>query len=114
MKAIEQLERLKMVYDTIKAKKTGTPKEFARHINMSRRRLYEYIDIIKDHGVEVSYSKSRKTFFLNGDKELNIFYGIELLSKDEIKNIDGGTSVSFDLCFFYAQNNNSFESEYLL
>lgn len=92
MKALEQLERLQRINDLIKAEKTGTPDEFANSLHISRRQLYEYINFIKDFGVEVSYSKQRRTFYLSNGHELNISYGIKVVSKNEALKINGGFS----------------------
>jgi len=90
MKAIEQLERLQRINELIKAERTGSPEEFAEHLHISRRQLYEYIGFIKDFGVDINYSKGRKTFYLSNGHELNINYCIKVVSKQEAKKINGG------------------------
>ncbi|WP_319479144.1 hypothetical protein [uncultured Draconibacterium sp.] len=90
MKALEQLERLQRINDLIKAEKTGTPDEFANSLHISRRQLYEYINFIKDYGVEVSYSKQRKTFYLSNGHEINVNCGIKVVSKQVAQTINGG------------------------
>ncbi len=90
MKALEQFERLQRINNLLKAEKTGTPDEFAAQLHISRRQLYEYINFIKDLGVEVSYSKHRKTFYLNNGHELSVHYGIKVVSKEEAIKINGG------------------------
>jgi transcriptional antiterminator len=90
MKAIEQLERLQRINELIKAEKTGTPDEFANRLHISRRQLYEYISFIKDLGVDINYSKERKTFYLCNGHELNITCNIKVVSKNEAININGG------------------------
>ncbi len=101
MKALEQLERLQRINNLIKAEKTGTPDEFATSLHISRRQLYEYINLIKGFGVEVSYSKQRRTFYLSNGYELNINFGIKIISKQNTKTIHGGFSHnSFQRAFF--------------
>ncbi|HYQ59075.1 MAG TPA: hypothetical protein VEP89_17155 [Draconibacterium sp.] len=90
MKALEQLERLQRINELIKAEKTGTPDEFANSLYISRRQLYEYINIIKDFGVEVNYSKQRRTFYLSNGQEINVECGIKVVSKQHAKSINGG------------------------
>ena len=90
MKAIEQLERLQRIHDLIKLERTGTPNEFAETVHISRRQLYEYIQVIKDLGVEIKYSKSRNTFYLCNGHELDINCSIKLVSKYEATKINGG------------------------
>lgn len=90
MKAIEQLQRLQRIHDLIKVERTGTPDEFAETVHISRRQLYEYIQIIKDLGVDIKYSKSRTTFYMCNGHELKITFGIKLVTKSEATNINGG------------------------
>jgi len=90
MKAIEQLERLQRIHDLIKAERTGTPDEFAKSVHISRRQLYEYIQVIKDLGVDIRYSKTRNTFYLCNGHELNISCSIKLVTKYEATKINGG------------------------
>ena len=90
MKALEQLERLQRINDLIKAEKTGTPEEFANSLHISRRQLYEYINFIKDFGVEVSYSKQLRTFYFSNGHEINVNCGIKVVSKQVAKTINGG------------------------
>jgi len=90
MKAIEQLQRLQRIHDLIKAERTGNPDEFAKSVHISRRQLYEYIQFIKDLGVDVKYSKGRNTFYLYNGHELNINCSIKLVTKYEATKINGG------------------------
>jgi biotin operon repressor len=90
MKALEQLERLQRIHDLIKAERTGCPDEFANSMHISRRQLYEYIQVIKDLGVGVKYSKGRNTFYLCNGHELDIACSIKLVSKYEATKINGG------------------------
>lgn len=101
MKAIEQLERLQRISQQIKAECTGTPEEFANCLHISRRQLYEYIGFIKDLGIDVSYSKHRKTFYLCNGHELNITCSIKVVSKNDALKINGGFLASqFFRAFF--------------
>ena len=90
MKAIEQLERLRRIHELIKAERTGTPEEFANSLHISRRQLYEYINLIKDFGVDINYSKQKGTFFLCNGHELNINCSVKVVTKEEAIKINGG------------------------
>ena len=97
MKAIEQLERLQRIHDLIRIERTGTPNEFANSLHISRRQLYEYIEVIKDLGVEVKYSKGRNTFYFCNGHELDIKCSIKVVSKKDAIEINGGF---YDRAFF--------------
>jgi len=101
MKAIEQLERLQRIHELIKAEKTGTPEEFANSLHISRRQLYEYINLIKDFGVDINYSKHKRTFFLCNGHELKINCSVKVITKQETIKINGGFSHNnFQRAFF--------------
>ena len=105
MKAIEQLERLKKMNRLIKAEHTGNPDEFSRRLGISRRQLYSDIEYLKDMGVEINYSKGRKTFYFCNGNQLEISYSLRIISKDIIKEINGGFfPKNISPCFFYARN----------
>ena len=90
MKAVEQLERLKRMNQLIKAECTGTPDEFSNWLGISRRQLYSDIEYIKDIGVEVTYSKARRTFYYCNGHELEISYSFKVISKQWTKKVNGG------------------------
>lgn len=101
MKVIEQLERLRIINAWISAECTGSPDEFAQVLNISRRCLYEYIAFMKDLGIEVQYSKQRRTFYSANTKELRISYSIQVLSKKEASKINAGfIKKNFQRAFF--------------
>lgn len=90
MKAIQQLERLKRLNELIKAKCTGRPEMLCNKLNIGRRQLFKDLEIFKDMGAEIAYSKIRETYYyLNGD-ELEISYSFRIIQKKEIQNINGG------------------------
>lgn len=90
MKIFEQLERLKCIDACLTAEGTGNPDEFARKLNISRRCLYQYISFLKELGIEVQYSKNRRTFYKSNTKELRITFNIQVLSKEEVFKVNAG------------------------
>jgi len=104
MKAIEQMERLQRMNKLIKGECTGTPEEFADKLGISRRHLYSEIEYFKDLGVEIGYSRSRRTFSFCNGHEIEIAYHVKVMPKEITKNINGGFSENIVQCFFYARN----------
>ena len=90
MKAIQQLERLKRMNEMIKTKSTGTPENICNKLSISRRQLFKDLEIFKDMGAEIAYSKIRETYFYRNGHELEISYSFRLIPKKEIQNINGG------------------------
>ena len=62
MKFIKQLERLQKLDHLIKKECTGTPNDFAKKLGISRSHLYRLIEILKDYGAEIKYSRKQKNF----------------------------------------------------
>lgn len=90
MKAIQQLERLKRINEMIKAKCTGRPEMLCNKLNISRRQLFKDLEIFKDMGAGIAYSKIRETYYYTNNYELEISYSFRIIPKKEIQNINGG------------------------
>lgn len=56
-KRLEKMDRL------IRIKGTGSPREFAEKIGISERQIYCDIEMIRDLGGEIRYSRSRRTYY---------------------------------------------------
>ena len=91
MKNIETLQRLQTIHKRIQQGNTGTPWEFAKTLNISRRALYNYIELLKSYKAPICYSKSDKKFYYTHDYDLNISVSVTALSNGEAINIMGGT-----------------------
>lgn len=90
MKAIEQLERIQQIIKLIKLEKTGTPEEFANHLQISKRRLYDHLDNFRDMGAQIDYSKLRNTYTFSNGHEVELKYSFKLISKEKEQDIFGG------------------------
>lgn len=60
---IEQIERLKNMNYYIQFKMTGSPINFSKKINVSKRMLFIYINLLKELGAPIKYSQKRKTYY---------------------------------------------------
>ncbi len=90
MKSIQQLERLKRINEMIKAKSTGSPEMLCNRLNISRRQLFKDLELFKDMGAEITYSKISETYYYPNGHELEISYSFRIIPKKEIHNINGG------------------------
>jgi len=50
------------LHELIRLEQTGTPNELAERLKISRTQLYKTLDIIKEHGVDIKYSRSFRTY----------------------------------------------------
>ena len=92
MGIIEKTLKLESVHNAIKNKITGTPKQIAKKLEISRACLYNYIDDLKSIGAEVEYNRSSQHFFYKNEFNLKIIIEKKLLDKSEMQNIKGGNS----------------------
>lgn len=95
MKTFEYLEKLQLLHRLVRDEQTGTPREFADRLGISRATLYNIIDELNSRGLDVKYSKTAKTFFYGISARLGIsfsIYDVESLSPGEAVEIEGGGS----------------------
>ncbi len=87
MKTTKQITRLKKIHKCIKSNCTGTPKEFAKKLNISESQLYNILEDLKIRGFPIIYSRNLKTYRYKADCELIINYTIQLITNDNIIQI---------------------------
>ena len=90
MKFINKIERLKKMHKCILLSDTGTPKEFANKLNISRSQLYNLIDDLKEFEAPIKYSKLNKTFYYEKEYDFQFNYSLIILSDDVSREIFGG------------------------
>ncbi len=90
MKFINQIERFKKMLKYILLSETGTPKEFANKLNISRSQLYNLIDDLKEFEAPIKYSKLNKTFYYEKEYDFQFKYSLIIISDDVSREIFGG------------------------
>jgi len=69
----EYIERINRMDALIRRKATGSPAEFAVKMNMSERRLYQYLAFMKGElKAPILYNKLRKCYQYRYDQELTL------------------------------------------
>ena len=104
MNFIKQIERLQLLNKLIQEQNTGSPEELAKRLNVSRRQLYNYLESLKDIGIEICYSRKYDTFYFGDRKKLKINFKFEVMEPDESNNIIGGKRSKQSACFFFARS----------
>ena len=56
------MDQMCRLHELIRLEQTGTPNELAENLQVSRSQLYKMLDIIKEYGVEVKYSRAFRTY----------------------------------------------------
>lgn len=60
---VDILCRLKRIDDLIRTKATGNPDQLARRLGISRRCLFDYLQLMKDNGAPIKYCQTRGSYF---------------------------------------------------
>jgi len=105
-----QIERLQLLHKLIDKEQTGTPEEFAKLLQISRRQLYNLIEELGQFGVEIKYNRIRQTFYFTQPLIFNVKVLIRPLTDEEMLKNNGGTSIIFIPCKIIAQSNLNFVS----
>lgn len=92
MKNLNQLIQLRRVHQFILHAKTGTPKEFAKKMNVSERTLFRLLDYLKEIEAPICYDKKVCTYYYDSPFELRVQYCVEVLKDNELIKIQGGIS----------------------
>lgn len=84
---IKYFEKIKRMDSLITRKATGSPQEFSKKLNLSKRSLVGYLQAMKFLGFPIEYDKDRETYYYtqNG-KMIDRFF--KPLSKSEQKEIN--------------------------
>ena len=91
MALFDLINRAERIHRLIRTESTGTPCEFAKKINLSRRQLYNLLEEFKDYGAEIKYDRVKGSFYYVNDfcMELTIKI-ITPITPSEILNLNGG------------------------
>lgn len=87
-----QIERLQLLHKLIDKEHTGTPDEFAKLLQISRRQLYNLIEELGQFGVEIKYNRIQQTFYFTQPFIFNVKVLIRPLTDEEMLKNNGGVS----------------------
>ena len=80
-------ERINKAHKLILEEKTGTPKEFAEKLKISRSQLYNLIDNLKEYEAPIKYSKKINSFYYSKPFELELKYTLKInIDEKSIQN----------------------------
>jgi len=100
VKILDVVDRLSRIDDLIRNKKTGSSAELAKTIRLSRSHIFNYLDYLKDLGVEINYNKSTRSYEYTGEFIPEIQSPLRIVKRSELEQIEGGlmyfTTVQFN------------------
>ncbi len=88
MAILDYIQRINRIDNLIRLKATGTAKELADKIGVSRRMVYNYIETMKELGAPIEYDSAKQTFYYSDNGKFYLGYlkiKGSLLSGAEIK-----------------------------
>lgn len=60
---IDILYKLKHIDNFIRIKGTGTPDQLAHRLGISRRSLFDYLNLMKEYGAPIKYCSQRQSYY---------------------------------------------------
>ena len=66
------LECINRMNDLITMKATGNPDEFSQRLNISRRQLYNDLEMLREIGAEIKYDKYRGSYYYGNSCDIDI------------------------------------------
>jgi len=91
MSSIKTLERLQRLHSLIEQECTGSPLELSRKLHISERTVYNLLDQLKDFNAEITYDRSRRTYYYRNDFKLQIQLSFSVISNNELTEILAGS-----------------------
>jgi len=89
------LERIERIDQLIRHKATGSPKQFAKKLDISESSLYEYLKYLKDKGVSIEFDKEVNTYYYSHQTKSILKY--IFLDKEQMEEIKGGKNIFFKI-----------------
>lgn len=84
----EALSRLQRIDYLISIKGTGNPSQLARKMGISKRSVYDYLNLMREFGAPIKYSHERGSYYYDEDGTFKVAF---LFVKQRI--IDGNTII---------------------
>ncbi|WP_346759076.1 HTH domain-containing protein [Agaribacillus aureus] len=88
MDILKYLNRIKLMDNLIRRRATGTSREFAEKLNISRSTLMEYINLLRKMGAPVAYDKFRNSYYYLFPCKLKIGFESKMLTEKELMSIN--------------------------
>jgi biotin operon repressor len=73
----ESFKRIERIDHLIKIKATGTPDQLAYKLGMSRRSVFDYINLMKLNGAPIKFCHFRQTYYYEEQGSFKIKFSLE-------------------------------------
>jgi biotin operon repressor len=96
MDLFKNLQHVELLHTLILKEKTGSPKQLAEQLGISRATLYVLIDELNSLNMPVNYSRKYETFYYKQEVKLTLSFKVETLDDpNELTKINGGNFTCF-------------------
>lgn len=110
MNSLKQLERIRKIHNLIKLEATGTPAELSKKLHIGLRQTFSLLEQMRELEAPVKFNRRTKTYYYEGEFEINITISMHVLTQDNMVKIYAGAST---LNFIYRMQGKCSEPNYL-
>jgi transcriptional antiterminator len=98
MSILKTKNRIELFDYLVRHQMTGTPKELAQELKMSKRQLYNFLEELKAMNVPIQYCKKQQHYYYEKDGSLVFYFGdVKPLKTNELHEIKGGYLINTNL-----------------
>ncbi len=90
MKLLEQIERINRLHELIRFRRTGTPQELAKRLNLSTSMVYKLMEELKMREAPIEYSRQLGTYYYTSAFQMKIYMDFRPLGEEEERSFAGG------------------------
>ena len=90
MKILVYFERINLLHKLISEEKTGTPKQLAERLGISKSRLYCIMEDLKLREVPIEYCRKRRSYCYTEPFKMKASLELTRLSDSDLINVNGG------------------------
>ncbi len=84
MKLLEQIERINRLHEMIKHRRTGTPSQLARRLNLSTSMIYKLIDELKLREAPITYSRQLGSYYYSRSFQMKISIDFKSIEEEDL------------------------------
>ncbi|QQS50987.1 MAG: HTH domain-containing protein [Bacteroidota bacterium] len=95
----KHINRLQQIDQLIRQQRTGNADELAEKLQLSRRQVYNWLDELKNYGLEIDYNRVIKSFVYLKPYQINILLDIQELTLEETTELEAGINFFEKTCF---------------
>lgn len=80
---IDALNRMQRIDHLIRIKGTGTPAQLAYRLGMSKRSVFDYLNLMKEFGAPIKFCTSRKSYYYDEEGTFSISFSFKRVDATE-------------------------------